>query len=87
MITAKVKQSLCRPRQALGVSGGRGSHICRQHAHESGKVISTRRLYPPENIPGVHFYSRLSLPHGHSAARKIMSIKNYGESNPRPSGL
>ena len=45
--------------------------------------LSTGRLYPTGNIPGTHFYYRLSRPQGHSAIGKIMSMKN---SNPRPSG-
>ena len=31
---------------------------------------------PPENIPGTHFCQRLSQPQGHSAALRIMSMKN-----------
>ena len=34
------------------------------------------RLYPPGNIPGTHFCLRLSQPQGHSAAGRIMSMKN-----------
>jgi hypothetical protein len=36
----------------------------------------TGRFYPPENISGTHFCQRLSRPQGHSAARRIMSMKN-----------
>ena len=39
-------------------------------------VLRTGRLYPPGNIPGTHFCYRLSRPQGHSAARRIMSMKN-----------
>jgi len=39
-------------------------------------AIRTGRLYPPGNIPGTHFYWRLSQPQGHSAAGRIMSMKN-----------
>jgi hypothetical protein len=40
-------------------------------------ALRTGRLYPhPGNIPGTHFCWRLSRPHGHSAARRIMSMKN-----------
>jgi len=39
-------------------------------------ALRTRRLYPPENIPGTHFCYRLSQPQGHSAAGTIMSMKN-----------
>jgi len=31
---------------------------------------------PPEEIPGTHFRSRQSRPHGHSAAGRIESMKN-----------
>jgi len=39
-------------------------------------ALRTGRLYPPENIPGTHFCWRLSRPQVHSAAGKIMSLKN-----------
>jgi hypothetical protein len=44
----------------------------------SGKVVSPkhRPSLPPGNISGTHFCSRLGLPKGHSAAERIMSIKN-----------
>jgi hypothetical protein len=34
---------------------------------------------PPGNIPGTHFCKRLSQPQGHSAARRIMSMKNSND--------
>jgi len=34
---------------------------------------------PPGNIPGTHFCQRLSRPQGHSAAQKIMSMKNSND--------
>jgi hypothetical protein len=34
---------------------------------------------PPENIPGTHFCKRLSQPQGHSAAGRIMSMKNSSD--------
>jgi len=39
-------------------------------------ALRTGRLYPPGNIPGTHFCYRLSKPQGHSAAGRIMSMKN-----------
>jgi len=42
-------------------------------------AVRTGRLYPPGNIPGTHFCYRLSQPQGHSAAGKIMSMKNSNE--------
>jgi hypothetical protein len=42
----------------------------------SDKVVSPthRPPLPPGNIPGIHFYWRLSQPQGHSATGKIMSM-------------
>jgi len=37
------------------------------------------RLYPLANIPGTHFCYRLSQPQGHSAAGRIMSMKNSND--------
>ena len=39
-------------------------------------ALCTGRLYPPGNIPGIHFCWRLSQPQGYSAAGRIMSMKN-----------
>jgi len=39
-------------------------------------ALRTDRLYPPGNISGTHFCKRLSQPQGHSAAGRIMSMKN-----------
>jgi hypothetical protein len=42
-------------------------------------TLRTGRLYPPENIPGTHFYENLSRSQGHSAAGRIMSMKNSND--------
>ena len=42
-------------------------------------ALRTGRLYPTGNIPGTHFCWRLSRPQGHSAARRIMSMKNFND--------
>ena len=42
-------------------------------------ALPTGRLYPPGNIPGTHFCQRLSQTQGHSAARRIVSMKNSND--------
>jgi hypothetical protein len=42
-------------------------------------ALRTGRLYLPGNIPGTHFCLRLSRPQGHSAAGRIMSMKNSND--------
>jgi hypothetical protein len=39
-------------------------------------AVPTGRLYYPGYIPGTHFCQRLSQPQSHSAAERIMSMKN-----------
>jgi hypothetical protein len=42
-------------------------------------ALRTSHLYPPGNIPGTHFCQRLSQPQRHSAAGRIISIKNSND--------
>ena len=42
-------------------------------------ALRTGHVYPPGNIPVSHFCKRLSRPQGHSAAGRIMSIKNSND--------
>jgi len=42
-------------------------------------ALRTGRLYPPGNIPGTHFGWGLSQPQGHSAAGRIMTLKNSND--------
>jgi hypothetical protein len=45
----------------------------------SSSALRTGPFYSPENIPGTHFCKRLSQPKGHSAAGRIMSMKNSND--------
>ena len=42
-------------------------------------ALRNGRLYPSGHIPGTHFCKRLSKPQGHSADRRIMSMKNSND--------
>jgi len=42
-------------------------------------AVLSGSLYPAGNIPGTHFCWRLSHPRGHSAAGRIMSMKNSSD--------
>jgi len=55
--------------------------ISRHSAYEGGKVVSPthRRPLPSGNIPGTHFCYKLSQPQGHSAAWRIVSMKNVND--------
>ena len=42
-------------------------------------ALSTGQLYPPAKIPDTHFCYRLGRSQGHSAAGRIVSMKNYND--------
>jgi hypothetical protein len=42
-------------------------------------ALPTGRLYSPGNIPGTHFCYRIGRPQGHSAAGRILSMKNSSD--------
>ena len=50
-------------------------------AHEGGKDVTPthRPPLPPVNTTGIHFCYSLSQPQGHSAAGRIMSVKNSND--------
>jgi hypothetical protein len=53
----KVKHSLYRPGELLGVTEVEAPRISKQLAHGSGKVVSSthRPPLPPGDNPGIHF--------------------------------
>jgi hypothetical protein len=77
----KVKQSHYRPWQGLRVPGAWDSQILQQSAHKGSKVVSPthRPPLPPGNIPRIYFCYRMSRPQGHTAAGRIMSMKNSND--------
>jgi hypothetical protein len=80
-ICKEVKLPHYRPGQAQRVPGGRRSQIWRQAAHEGGKLVSPthRPPLPPRKYSLYCFCYRLSRPQGHSAAERIMSMKNSND--------
>ena len=92
-LPVNVKQSYHRPGQTLRFSGGWGSQISRQSAHEGGKVVSPtyRTLLPPRKYSWYSF-----LLEAESTTESYCFRKDYvnekfewyhRESNLRPSGL
>jgi len=75
-------QSHYSPGQDLRVPEGLGSQISKQLAHEGGTVVRPMHwlTLPPRKYSWYYFCQRLSRPQGHSAARRIMSIKNSTDS-------
>jgi hypothetical protein len=77
----KVKQFHYGPGQSHRVPGGRGYQISRQASYKCGTFVSSTHQpsLPKGHMPGTHFCYRLSQPQGHSAAGRIMSMKNSSD--------
>ena len=78
----KLKQSLYRSGEALWAKRGWDT-LPIHSAYDGGKVVSSkhRSPLPPADIPGTHFYQKLSRPQGHSAAGSIKSKKNPNDTS------
>jgi hypothetical protein len=83
----KGKKSIRQSNPISGLGRPRGFHdveATRIQDNRHLKVVRlstlrTGRLYPSGNISGTNFCERLSQPQGHTAAGRIMSIKNTNE--------
>jgi hypothetical protein len=78
-IHARVKRQICviclsKKKRQRRKNSSPVLNVLRQSAHDGGKFVSPtyRPPLPPGNIPGTHF----CRPKGHSAAGRIMSMKN-----------
>ena len=74
-------QSYYRPGQALRVQGSWAPRFQDNRHMQMVRLptLRTGRLYPPGNIPGTLFCYSLSHLQGHSAAGRIMSMKNSND--------
>jgi hypothetical protein len=68
-------------------TGPQGSRRLRHMNVVTLSALRTGRVYPPGNILGTHFCYRLSRPQGHSAAGRIMSMKNSNDTKMGGVGL
>jgi hypothetical protein len=80
----KKKQSVYGSGEALRAPGDWGSQnfkiICTWRG-QGFQPYTPAAFTSPEYIPGTHFCHRLSQPQGHSAARRIKSIKTPGKTS------
>ena len=81
LIKVFINQSHSRPGQPWGIQEVEAPRF-QDSLHMKVVRLSalcTSRLYPPGNIPGIHFCWRLSRPQRHSEAERIMSVKNSND--------